>query len=136
MSKHAYHAAIFLANNQFSKLLEEFKDITLLNSSPPQATTANVTHCIETKGSPPFARPRRLTPEKFQAAKSEFQYLINLGVCHASKSPYASPLHMVRKASGEWRPLPLRLPSSQCPNHPRSVSLTTHSRMHSHIFRG
>jgi len=89
---------------EFFKLLEEFKDITQLNSSPPQATTANVTHCIETKGSPPFARPRRLTPEKFQAAKSEVQYLVNLGVCRASKSPYASPLHMVRKAIGECRP--------------------------------
>ncbi len=34
----------------------------------------------------------------------EFQYLINLVVCRASKSPYASPLHMVHKATGEWRP--------------------------------
>ncbi|KAL7723540.1 hypothetical protein ACLKA6_000128, partial [Drosophila palustris] len=59
---------------------------------------------LGTKGAPTFAKPRRLTPEKFKAAKAEFEYLLKIGVCQPSKSSYASPLHMVRKATGDWRP--------------------------------
>lgn len=88
----------------FADLLEDFKDITQLNATAQKPTTADVTHCIETKGAPPFARPRRLTPDKFTAAKNEFEFLIKLGICRPSKSSYASPLHMVRKPTGEWRP--------------------------------
>ncbi|KAL7743875.1 hypothetical protein ACLKA6_000279 [Drosophila palustris] len=95
---------IFSTSCPFSKLLEEFKDVTQLNDSAPKPTAADVTHCIDTKGAPTFAKPRRLTPEKFKAAKAEFEYLLKIGVCQPSKSSYASPLHMVRKATGDWRP--------------------------------
>lgn len=89
---------------KFSKLLEEFKSITQLDHTSPKPTASDVTHCIDTKGAPTFSKPRRLTPDKLTAAKSEFGYLLKIGVCRPSKSPYASPLHMVRKATGEWRP--------------------------------
>lgn len=91
-------------NNKYARILSDY-DITQINpiqASPPQQN--KVTHCIETKGSPVFSKPRRLTPEKHQAAKEEFEYLIKIGVCRPSKSPYASPLHVVKKSDISWRP--------------------------------
>ncbi|BHF68118.1 hypothetical protein SprV_0301114800 [Sparganum proliferum] len=65
----------------------------------------DVVHHIRTSGHPVFARPRRLAPERFQAAKAEFEYMLQLGIIRQSESPWASPLHMVLKAtSGDWRP--------------------------------
>nr|VZI18508.1 unnamed protein product [Spirometra erinaceieuropaei] len=58
-----------------------------------------------TTGPPVFARPRRLAAERFQAAKAEFEHMLQLGIIRPSESPWASPLHMVPKAtSGDWRP--------------------------------
>ncbi|BHF66550.1 hypothetical protein SprV_0200957100 [Sparganum proliferum] len=58
-----------------------------------------------TTGSPVFARPRRLAPVRFQAAKAEFEHMLQLGIIRPSESPWASLLHMVPKAtSGDWRP--------------------------------
>ncbi|BHF67413.1 hypothetical protein SprV_0301043900 [Sparganum proliferum] len=58
-----------------------------------------------TTGPPVFARPRRLAPQRFQAAKAEFEHMLQLGMIRPSESPWASPLHMVPKAtSGDWRP--------------------------------
>lgn len=90
----------------FADLLREFVDITQFNTTPaphPQSTTT-ITHHIETRGPPTSAKPRRLTPDKLQAAKNEFEYLMKIGVARPSKSNYASPLHMVKKADGSWRP--------------------------------
>ncbi|BHF74562.1 hypothetical protein SprV_0501764800 [Sparganum proliferum] len=65
----------------------------------------DVVHHIRTSGPPVFARPRRLAPDRFQAAKAEFEHMLQLGIIRPSESPWASPLHMVPKAtSGDWRP--------------------------------
>nr|VZI23835.1 unnamed protein product [Spirometra erinaceieuropaei] len=65
----------------------------------------DVVHHIRTSGPPVFARPGRLAPERFQAAKAEFEHMLQLGVIRPSESPWASPLHMVPKVtSGDWRP--------------------------------
>nr|VZH89081.1 unnamed protein product [Spirometra erinaceieuropaei] len=65
----------------------------------------DVVHHIRTSGPPVFARPRRIAPEHFQTAKAEFEHMLQLGVIRPSESPWASPLHMVPKAtSGDWRP--------------------------------
>ncbi|BHF77537.1 hypothetical protein SprV_0602064400 [Sparganum proliferum] len=40
----------------------------------------DVVHHIRTPGSPLFARLRRLAPERFQAAKAEFEYMLQLGI--------------------------------------------------------
>lgn len=87
-----------------ASLLNEFKCITEMCNQPEPSETTKIFHHIETKGPPVFARPRRLDTEKHNAAKSEFEYLANLGICQPSKSIYASPLHMVRKSNGTWRP--------------------------------
>ncbi|BHF84689.1 hypothetical protein SprV_0902784000 [Sparganum proliferum] len=65
----------------------------------------DVVHHIRTSGPPVFARPRRLAPERFQAVKAEFEHMLQLGIIRPSESPWASPLHMVPKAtSGDWPP--------------------------------
>ncbi|BHF62421.1 hypothetical protein SprV_0200540300 [Sparganum proliferum] len=65
----------------------------------------DVVHHIRTSGPPVFARPRRLAPSRLQAAKAEFEHMLQLGIIRPSESPWASPLHMVPKAtSDDWRP--------------------------------
>ncbi|KAK3878348.1 hypothetical protein Pcinc_016932 [Petrolisthes cinctipes] len=58
-------------------------------------------HRIITQGQPCFARPRRLPPETLQAAKKEFEQLLQEGTIRPSDSSWSSPLHM---------PCPLRVP--------------------------
>lgn len=63
-----------------------------------------IAHVILTKGPPVAAKARRLPPDKLAVAKAEFQDLLNKGICRPSKSPWASPLHMVPKKDKTWRP--------------------------------
>ncbi|KAG8175252.1 hypothetical protein JTE90_020785 [Oedothorax gibbosus] len=76
----------------------------IIKVSNPVKINQQVEHHIETTGPPVFSRTRRLTPEKLTIAKQEFQYMINQGICRPSKSSWASPLHMVPKKDGDWRP--------------------------------
>lgn len=71
---------------------------------PDESVKHNVTHHIETKGPPVFARPRRLTTDRFRIAKDEFDHMLELGYIRPSSSPWSSPLHMVPKKDGHWRP--------------------------------
>nr|VZI07626.1 unnamed protein product [Spirometra erinaceieuropaei] len=65
----------------------------------------DVVHHIRTSGSPVFARSRRLAPSRLQAAKAEFEHMLQLGIIRPAESPWTSPLHMVPKAtSDDWRP--------------------------------
>ena len=41
---------------------------------------------------------------KLNAAKAEFQKMESAGIIRCSDSPWASPLHMVLKPDGSWRP--------------------------------
>jgi len=68
------------------------------------AAKHHVRHVITTSGNAHAARYRRLDSEKLQAAKAEFELLEKQGIVRRSKSHWASPLHMVRKADGTWRP--------------------------------
>jgi hypothetical protein len=63
-----------------------------------------VQHHIETVGRPVSAKYRRLDAEKLAAAKAEFQEMERQGIVRRSDSSWASPLHMVKKSDGSWRP--------------------------------
>ena len=64
----------------------------------------DIIHHIHTDGPPVTARPRRLAPEKLQAARHELEHMLEQGVIRLSSSQWASPLHMVPKPSKDWRP--------------------------------
>ena len=63
-----------------------------------------IEHEIVTTGQPIRCRPRRQNPEKIAIAKTEFQFLEEMGIAVRSNSPWASPLHIVPKPDGRWRP--------------------------------
>ena len=95
--------AISVSTNQYDLLLANFPEITTPNfmQSP---TKHGIRHFISTKGPPVHARARRLPPDKLAIAKAEFNRMQKMGIIRKSSSPWASPLHMVPKASGGWRP--------------------------------
>jgi hypothetical protein len=69
---------------------------------PP--SSHGVEQFISTKGPPIASKFWRLDAEKLQAAKVEFEQLEREGIVQRSTSPWASPLHMVMKKDGSWRP--------------------------------
>lgn len=90
-------------NTKFHRLLFDFPSLTEVVSTQ-RRVRHDVKHSIVTRGPPVFSRPRRLPPDKLKAAKQEFEYLVDTGICRPSSSCWASPLHMVTKSNGEWRP--------------------------------
>ena len=57
-----------------------------------------------TIGRPVTAKFRRLDSAKLAAAKAEFQQLEREGIVRRSDSDWASPLQMIKKSDGSWRP--------------------------------
>ena len=63
----------------------EFPELT--DARDPKLQTLHpVRHHIETTGPPVFAQPRRLSPEKLEAARTEFQEMLAQGIIRPSKS--------------------------------------------------
>lgn len=92
-----------ISNNQvYYDILKQYPDV-LRPMSLKQPPKHDVVHHIETTGPPLFARPRPLPPDKYKAAKEEFDRMLEMGICKPSKSPWASPLHVVKKKDGRLR---------------------------------
>jgi hypothetical protein len=69
------------------------------------APNHGVEHHIHTSSHPPdLAKSRCLDPEKLQIARAEFKRLEFAGIVRRLKSLWASPLHIVPKKDGSWRP--------------------------------
>lgn len=89
------------SDTSFHSLLKEYIDITC--QSRKKSQTHHVRHYIKTQGPPTAERARRLSPGRYKYAKTEVESWIAHGDCKPSQSQYASPIHMQRKKSGEWR---------------------------------
>ncbi len=87
----------------YSRLLGEFPAVVCASKRLPPVSH-DVVHHIVTHGPPIASKFRKLDGEKLAAAKAEFKQLEEDDIIQRSKSPWSSPLHMVRKADGSWRP--------------------------------
>jgi hypothetical protein len=86
-----------------AKLLDDFPDVVNASASLPPPVH-DVQHHIKTSGLPIASRFRRLEGAKLEAARKEFEAMERDGIVQRSTSPWASPLHMVPKKDGSWRP--------------------------------
>ena len=90
--------------SKVQKLLDEFPELTSPHHNP-NSKDCGVYHRIDTGSSlPVFAKPRQLSEEKMTAAKDEFKKPLAEGIIEPSDSEWSSPLHMVTKSNGEFRP--------------------------------
>ncbi|KAK7877068.1 hypothetical protein WMY93_032223 [Mugilogobius chulae] len=96
-------ANMLATGDEYQRLLAEFSTLTVPTFSAAVAKHG-VEHYITTAGPPVFARVRRLDAAKLAIAREEFANMERLGIVRRSNSPWASPLHMVPKADGGWRP--------------------------------
>ena len=87
----------------FSEILRQFPAITEHKFDPAHVPAHGVKHVVPTTGPPLFARARPLFADKLRAAKEEFDKM-SMEIIWPSSSPWASPLHMVPKPNGSWRP--------------------------------
>lgn len=90
------------SNQLYYDTLRQYPDVLRPMSlkSPPKH---DIQHHIETSGPPLFARARPLSPEKYRIAQKEFETMMEKGICKPSNSPWASPLHMVKKKDDTFR---------------------------------
>ncbi len=86
-----------------ASLLAEFPDVVNADGHLPDLVH-DVQHHIKTSGPPVASRFRRLEGTKLEAARAEFEAMERDGIVQRSTSPWASPLHMVPKKDGTWRP--------------------------------
>jgi len=96
-------AAASDAAGAFRALLAQFPGVVNPSKRLPP-TSHGVEHHLSTAGPPISSKFRRLDAVKLAAAKEEFAQLERDGIIRRSDSPWSSPLHMVQKADGSWRP--------------------------------
>lgn len=89
-------------DSPYEHILREFPSITQPGFKD-RPILHPVQHHIETRGPPASCKPRRLAPASYQAAKEEFQWMMEQGICRPSSSAWASPLHLVPKKDGRLR---------------------------------
>ena len=89
--------------NKYCKVHIEFPEILQPNLS---CTTIShgVQHYDPATGPPVHANARRVSPDKLPIAKKEFVEMESMGIIRKSISTWASPLHIVLKPNGGWRP--------------------------------
>jgi hypothetical protein len=100
-------AVMQVATGGNATLLDELtRDFPAVFGAAAAATKVkhNLEHFLVTTGPPISSKFRRLDGEKLAAAKKEFEKMEAEGIVRRSTSPWASPLHMVQKPDGSWRP--------------------------------
>ncbi|GFV71530.1 transposon Ty3-G gap-Pol polyprotein [Trichonephila clavipes] len=91
-------------DSEYTAILRDFPDLTKPRPFN-EKIKHNTFHYFETFGPPAHARARMLNPQQSEAAKQEFQYMLDQGIIIPSKSNRCSPLYMVsKKDANSWRP--------------------------------
>ena len=92
--------------SNYTHLQDEFPDVFKpeLRHQAGAKNKHGIVHNIRTTGPPVFSKFRRLSPEKLRVAQQVFTAMERMGICKKGPSPWASPLHMVEKSDGSWRP--------------------------------
>lgn len=92
------------ATDTYHKLISEFADITRPSVFSDTVKHSTVHRIETTPGQPTTSRPRRLAPDRYKAAKAEFELMLQQGIIRQSKSNWSAPIHMAPKKNGELRP--------------------------------
>ena len=91
-------------DTELAAIIDEFPEVLIPRFKLADENKHGVEHHLPTKGPPVFARARRLNEKQLVVAKQEFRKMEELGIIRRSDSPWSSPLHMVPKSNGNWRP--------------------------------
>jgi cleavage and polyadenylation specificity factor subunit 1 len=86
-------------NGIHARVLEILKSYPLITAPPryQEKPLHDTMHYIHTTGKPIYQRPYRLPPKEVDEVKEEFRNSTKLGITEPSKSPWASPLVIVKK---------------------------------------
>jgi hypothetical protein len=87
----------------WQSLLQQFGEVAPPADQLPHPKHG-VEHKITTAGQPVRSNFWRLDPEHLTAARAEFDAMLAAGIVRRSNRGWSSPLHMVRKKDGGWRP--------------------------------
>ena len=88
------------ARKQLHLLVSEFRDVFALTDEELRLTKLTV-HKIATGDTPPIKRPpHRMAAGKLPEMKAEVETMLARGIIRPSKSPYSSPLVLVKKKTG------------------------------------
>ncbi|XP_049308435.1 uncharacterized protein LOC115065735 [Bactrocera dorsalis] len=94
LAEHLAELSAIVARSQFPEVTKP--------DGLPKFTKHQTRHYIKTKEGPPVtSKARRLAPDRLIIAKAEFEKMIKIGLARRSNSPWASPLHLVPKKSGD-----------------------------------
>nr|XP_033199415.1 uncharacterized protein LOC117161769 [Bombus vancouverensis nearcticus]XP_033199834.1 uncharacterized protein LOC117162100 [Bombus vancouverensis nearcticus]XP_033200802.1 uncharacterized protein LOC117162930 [Bombus vancouverensis nearcticus]XP_033204686.1 uncharacterized protein LOC117165384 [Bombus vancouverensis nearcticus]XP_033204759.1 uncharacterized protein LOC117165478 [Bombus vancouverensis nearcticus] len=89
----------------YPQLLAEYPALTRPPSFGKEKARHGVVHHIETTPGPPvYNKHQRLVPDRLKQVRAEFELMIEQAVMRPSKSPWASPLHVLPKKDGNLRP--------------------------------
>lgn len=89
--------------SRFTDILKQYPELTVPANFNAEVKH-NVVHRIEVVGQPVYSKARRLTPDRLNIAKTEFEHMLDIGIIRPSASNYSSPLHLAPKSNGDWRP--------------------------------
>lgn len=77
---------IISTDQVYHDILKSYPEV-LRPMSLKEPAKHDVKHHIETTSPPLFTRPRPLPPDKYKAAKEEFEQMLEMGICRPSLSP-------------------------------------------------
>ena len=104
-SKSDLYTALLSNPEKFRDLRSEYPDVASSKGFFTTDPKHSVRHTVPTSPGPPvFAKARRLDTEKLESARKDFAAMESAGIIRRSSSPWLSPLHMVKKPDGSWRP--------------------------------